>query len=83
MHTKSPKIVFFANFRKLQKKPPISKKKYAEILHVARAVVTSVEKNEKRVDRIFFGLHLEEQSVDQSTCPTKNYFIFETLLLSG
>ena len=63
MHTKSPKIVFFANFRKLQKKPPISKKKYAEILNVARAVVTSVEKNEKRVGRIFFGSHFEEQSV--------------------
>ena len=63
MHTKSPKIIFFANFRKLQEKPPISKKKYAEILNVARAVVTSVEKNEKRRNRIFFGSHLEERSV--------------------
>ena len=49
MHTNSPKIVFFANFRKLQKKPPISKKKYAEILNVARAVVTSVEKKNKKM----------------------------------
>ena len=38
------KIDFFVNFRKLQKKLPIFKKKYAEILHVPRVVVTIVEK---------------------------------------
>ena len=64
MHEKRFKIDFFVNFRKLQKKLPICKKKYAEILNVARAVVTSVEKNEKQEGRIFFGLHLEEQSVE-------------------
>ena len=65
MHEKCFKIIFFANFRKLQKKLPICKKKFAEILNVARAVVTNVEKNEKRNGRIFFGSHLEEQSVDR------------------
>ena len=64
MHEKCFKIDLFANFRKLQKKLPICKKKYGEILHVARAVVMSVEKNEKRVDRIFFGSHFKQQSVD-------------------
>ena len=63
MHEKRFKIDFFVNFRKLQKKLPICKKKYAEILHVARAVVTIVEKNEKRRNRMFFGSHFEEQSV--------------------
>ena len=64
MHEKCFKIDFFANFRKLQKKLLIWKKKYAKILNVARAVVTRVEKNEKRRNRIFFGSHLEEQSVE-------------------
>ena len=68
MHEKRFKIDFFANFRKLQKKLLICKKKYAEILNVARAVVTSVEKNEKRIDSIFFGSHFEEQSVDFHQC---------------
>ena len=45
MHEKCFKIDFFANFRKLQKKLLICKKKYAEILNVARAVVAIVEKN--------------------------------------
>ena len=54
MHEKRFKIDFFANFRKLQKKLPICKKRYVEILHLARAVVVIVEKNEKRIDRIFF-----------------------------
>ena len=63
MHEKRFKINFFENFRKLQKKLPICKKRYAEILNTARAVVTIVEKKVKRVDRIFFGSHLEEQSV--------------------
>ena len=54
MHEKRFKIDFFANFRKLQKKLPICKKRYAEILNVARAVVTSVEKKSNRHNRIFF-----------------------------
>ena len=62
MHKKCFKIDFFINFRKLQKKLPICKKRYGKILNVARAVVTSVEKNEKRRNIIFFGLHLDEQS---------------------
>ena len=68
MHEKCFKIDFFANFRKLQKKLPICKKKFAGILNVARAVVTSVEKNEKRRNRISFGSHLEEQSVVRFWC---------------
>ena len=64
MHEKRSKIDFFANFRKLQKKLPICKKKYAEILNTARAVVTIAEKKVKRRNRIFFGSHLEEQSVN-------------------
>jgi len=63
MHEKRFKIDFFANFRKLQKKLPICKKRYAEILNVARVVVTNVEKNEKRIDKNFFGSHFKEQSV--------------------
>ena len=63
MHEKRSKIDFFVNFRKLQKKLPICKKRYAEILNVARTVVTNVEKNEKRIGRNFFGSHFEEQSV--------------------
>ena len=63
MHEICFKIDFFAIFRKLQKKLLICKKRYAEILNVARAVVVIVEKNEKRIDRIFFGSHFEEQSV--------------------
>ena len=55
MHEKCFKIDFFVNFRKLQKKLPICKKKYAEILDVDRAVVTSVEKKFKSTSRIFFG----------------------------
>ena len=65
MHEKCFKIDFFAIFRKLQKKLPICKKRYAEILHNGGAVVTYVGKNEKPVDRIFFGLDLEEQSVNK------------------
>ena len=63
MHEKCSKINFFANFQKRQKKLPICKKRYAEILNVARTVVTIVEKNEKWNGRNFFGSHLEEQSV--------------------
>ena len=74
MHEKRSKIDFFVNFRQLQKKLPICKKKYAEILHVSRAVVTNVEKKVKRRNRIFFGSHLEEQSVVKKNGPayTKN-----------
>ena len=55
MHEKCFKIDFFAIFRKLQKKLPICKKRYAEILHNGGAVVTNVEKNIKSLFRIFFG----------------------------
>ena len=55
MHEKCFKINFFANFRKLQKKVPICKKKYTKILHTAHAVVTNVEKKVKSRNRIFFG----------------------------
>ena len=55
MHEKRSKIDFFVHFRKLQKKLPICKKRYAEILNVARTVVTNVEKNSNRHNRIVFG----------------------------
>ena len=75
MHEKRSKIDFFANFRKLQKKLPICKKKYAEILNTARAVVTIAEKKVKRRNRIFFSAHLEEQSVSKGGCdPQTPYF---------
>ena len=63
MHEKRSKIDFFVNFRKLQKKLPICKKKYAKILNSVRAVVTDVEKKVKRRGRNFFGSHLDQQSV--------------------
>ena len=44
MHEKWSKIDFFANFRKLQKKLPIGKKRYAEILRTGGAIVRNVEK---------------------------------------
>ena len=47
MHEKWFKIDFFANFRKLQKKLPICKKKYTEILRAGGAVVKNVEKKVK------------------------------------
>ena len=47
MHEKALKINSFANFRKLQKKLSIFKKKYTKILSAARAVVTNVEKKIK------------------------------------
>ena len=45
MHEKCFKIIFFANFRKLQKKLPICKKRYAEILRTGGAIVRNVEKS--------------------------------------
>ena len=54
MHEKWFKIDFFANFRKLQKKLPVCKKKYAEILHTTRAVVTNVEKKGQTNKQNFF-----------------------------
>ena len=48
MHEKCFKIDFFAIFRKLQKKLPICKKRYAEILHNGVFVVINVE-NKQRV----------------------------------
>ena len=65
MHEKRSKIDFFVNFRKLQKKLPICKKKYAKILNGVRAVVTDVEKKVKRRGRNFFGSHLDQQSVEK------------------
>ena len=63
MHEKCFKITFFANFRKLQKKLPICKKKFAEILNVARAVVTNVEKKSNRHNRIFLLPQKSRQAV--------------------
>ena len=66
MHEKTEKrfkIDFFANFRKLQKKLPICKKMYAEILNVARAVVTNVEKNSNRYSEFFLVPQKSRQSV--------------------
>ena len=80
MHEKRFKIDFFANFRRLQKKLPICKKRYDEILHVARAVVTIVEKKVKRRNRIFFGSLLEEQSVVQVY---KDRLIFDIIHVSS
>ena len=68
MHEKWFKIDFFANFRKLQNKLPICKKKYAEILHTTRAVVTNVEKKVKPINRIFFGS--AKVAPDCSICDT-------------
>ncbi len=56
MHEKCSKIDFFANFRKLQKKLPICKKRYAEILRTGGAVVTNVEKKSKTEEQNFFRL---------------------------
>ena len=72
MHEIIFKIDFFAIFRKLQKKLPICKKKYAKILNVARAVVARVEKNQKRSNRKKSGLKFWEQTVTKipkSTSP--------------
>ena len=69
MHEKWFKIDFFANFRKLQKKLPICKKKYTKILNVARAVVTNVEKKVKSTNRIFFGS--AKVAPDCSSFPSK------------
>ena len=55
MHEKCFKIDFFANFRKLQKKLLIFKKRYAEILDVDRAVFPSVEKK-SQIDTTEFVL---------------------------
>ena len=55
MHEKRSKIDFFANFQKLQKKLPICKKRYAEILRTGGAIVRNVEKKVKSIVRIFFG----------------------------
>ena len=64
MHEQRLKIDFFVNFQKLQKKLLIRKKKYAEILNVARAVVTSVEKKSNRHNRIFLVPQKSYQTVD-------------------
>ena len=63
MHEKCFKIDFFANFRKLQKKLTICKKRYAEILNVDRAVVTNVEKNSNRHSEFFLVPQKSRQTV--------------------
>ena len=55
MHEKRSKIDFFVNFRKLQKKLPICKKKYAKILNSVRAVVTDVENRQNGTSEDFLG----------------------------
>ena len=54
MHEKCSEIDFFANFRKLQKKLAICKKRYAEILHVGSAVAKNVEKKSQIEHQNFF-----------------------------
>ena len=71
MHEKRSEIDFFVIFRKLQKKLPICKKKYAKILNSVRAVVTDVEKKVKRRGRNFFGSHLDQQSVKKLSSISK------------
>ena len=67
MHEKWSKIdFFFANFRKLQKKLPTCKKRYAEILNVARAVVTNVEKRSNRHSEFFLFPQKSRQAVIRS-----------------
>ena len=58
MHEKCFKIDFFVIFRNLQKKLPIFKKRYAEILHTGGTVVTDVEKKVKSVlrEKLKFGI---------------------------
>ena len=49
-----PQNHFFCKFSKTSEKIAYLQKKYAEILNVARAVVTNVEKKVKSTFRIFF-----------------------------
>ena len=72
MHEKCFKIDFFAIFRKLQKKLPICKKRYAEILHNGGAVVTNVEIKSNRHNRIFFG--------SAKVAPGCRHFLFDLKL---
>ena len=65
MHEKRSKIDFFVNFRKLQKKLPICRKRYAEILHVGSAVVKNVEKKVKPIIRIFLVPQKSRQTVEE------------------
>ena len=55
MHEKRSKIDFFVNFRNLQKKVPICKKKYAKILNGVRAVVTDVDNRQNGTSEGFLG----------------------------
>ena len=64
MHEKCFKIDFFANFRKLQKKLPICKKKYTKILNVPRAVVTIVEKKSNQETEFFLVPQKSHQTVE-------------------
>ena len=65
------KISFRLKIRKLHKKLPIGKKRYAEIVNSVCAVITDVEFCflffdvflQKRRNRIFFSRDLEEQTV--------------------
>ena len=80
MHEKWFKIHFFANFRKLQKKLPICKKKYTKILNVARAVVTNVEKKVKSTNRIFFTSAKVAPGCTSSVFPCEFLLMFSQLL---
>ena len=63
MHEKRFKIDFFANFRKLQKKLLICKKRYAEILNVCRTIVRNVEKKSNRISEFFLVPQKSRQTV--------------------
>ena len=76
------KSLFFVNFRKLQKKLPICKKKFAEILNVARAVVTNVEKKSNRHNRIFFGSAKVAPGCRESAMTRISSNFFSTILES-
>ena len=65
---------FFANFRKLQKKLPICKKKFTKILHIARAVVIVVKNVKKR--RSEKNLHVVPSFVSQTVTQQVNALSF-------
>ena len=70
MHEKRSKIDFFVNFRKLQKKLIIGKKRYAEILHVGSAVVKNVEKKSNQESEFFLVPQKSRQTVVEATTET-------------
>ena len=74
MHKTWFKIDFFVNFRKLQKKLPICKKRYGKILNVARAVVTSGEKKSNRTSEFFLVPQKSRQTVIGNNSTLLNAF---------